>query len=478
MWKYNYEYVCHGLRGFKYIKREKGKNGKWIYTYPYNASEADGRRDMNNVKQPQNANPNSTTQSSMPKSSKMESNKESTKEKITNNIRSRIKKELFNTYLKSKDTTLPERERIQNEQAIGQILNRVERQYGETVLEEMNSFCESFEKFSKIDENDRDLYIAITNEDAAGKEDPYDKTLPMRDIVSCLKEKYPGQWDSFLNNVKKQVRITCFNFDFDNMKDFSDDEIVMLYYASIIRDKGYNNNDITVSYYLQQDGFIDQKKVLSDSGVTKISDLKRIEFDGTTAAAKMIDDDKDMELVNHSNLDAMALTPYTTYPQEAGDGYTTNCTYCTIAYDLRQRGFDVEASAVCWDTDNTTESMAEFYEDIVTHESATVRKCTDTSYKRIKKELLSDTKNVMGVDTNNARGYFAVSWKTGSGHAMAYEITNGEITIRDCQTNEAYGLEEWHRLYSNYITNFRYFRTDNKKVRDTALVAVKNRQDD
>lgn len=34
MWQYNYDYLCHGIKGHKYIDRKMGKNGRWIYTYP------------------------------------------------------------------------------------------------------------------------------------------------------------------------------------------------------------------------------------------------------------------------------------------------------------------------------------------------------------------------------------------------------------------------------------------------------------
>jgi len=34
MWQYNYDYLCHGVKGYKYIDRKMGKNGRWIYTYP------------------------------------------------------------------------------------------------------------------------------------------------------------------------------------------------------------------------------------------------------------------------------------------------------------------------------------------------------------------------------------------------------------------------------------------------------------
>lgn len=41
MWEYNYDYLSHGLRGYKYIERKRGKNGKWQYVYP---DSAEGER--------------------------------------------------------------------------------------------------------------------------------------------------------------------------------------------------------------------------------------------------------------------------------------------------------------------------------------------------------------------------------------------------------------------------------------------------
>ncbi len=41
MWEYNYNYLAHGLRGYKYIERKRGKNGKWQYIYP---DSAEGKR--------------------------------------------------------------------------------------------------------------------------------------------------------------------------------------------------------------------------------------------------------------------------------------------------------------------------------------------------------------------------------------------------------------------------------------------------
>lgn len=41
MWEYNYDYLAHGLRGYKYIERKRGKNGKWQYIYP---DFAEGKR--------------------------------------------------------------------------------------------------------------------------------------------------------------------------------------------------------------------------------------------------------------------------------------------------------------------------------------------------------------------------------------------------------------------------------------------------
>lgn len=41
MWQYNYDYLSHGLHGFKYIDKKRGKNGKWQYIYP---DSAEGKR--------------------------------------------------------------------------------------------------------------------------------------------------------------------------------------------------------------------------------------------------------------------------------------------------------------------------------------------------------------------------------------------------------------------------------------------------
>jgi len=33
MWHYNFDYLCHGMNGYKYIDKYRGKNGKWNYVY-------------------------------------------------------------------------------------------------------------------------------------------------------------------------------------------------------------------------------------------------------------------------------------------------------------------------------------------------------------------------------------------------------------------------------------------------------------
>lgn len=34
MWEYDYSTLCHGIKGHKYIRKERGNNGKWNYIYP------------------------------------------------------------------------------------------------------------------------------------------------------------------------------------------------------------------------------------------------------------------------------------------------------------------------------------------------------------------------------------------------------------------------------------------------------------
>jgi len=102
-------------------------------------------------------------------------------------------------------------------------------------------------------------------------------------------------------------------------------------------------------------------------------------------------------------------------------GYT-NCAACSIVYDLRKRGYDIDV--------NMSEKMAtELYKNIDKYYPGA--QVEETSTLEEADEQLSD----MPV---GARGYIGGLTVNGSGHAIAWEMTENGLVYRDCQSNKSY----------------------------------------
>lgn len=156
--------------------------------------------------------------------------------------------------------------------------------------------------------------------------------------------------------------------------------------------------------------------------------------------------------------------------------YKVNCAYCTAAYELRKRGYDVEAQG------NGTLRMLFDPNDIEEIES-----WYDAAETIHQKDIYSDA--LMPNDHNNgkthadaltkellkhgegARGQFIVYWEGGGGHSMVWEIENGRVVIRDCQSNSIFSMSKVISRSSEYM----YIRTDNVELNPKILKAVKNK---
>lgn len=150
--------------------------------------------------------------------------------------------------------------------------------------------------------------------------------------------------------------------------------------------------------------------------------------------------------------------------------WSENCAYCTAAYEMRQRGYDVEADSVgvlatAFDP-NTEKEMLSWYKDPVD------RKITDIN-KNNEKQIIDNVKQELLEQGDGARGNISMRYReTGGKHSMAYEVTNGEVIIRDCQVNEKFSLDAVV-MVSDEV---HYYRTDNLELTDKILKAVKKRK--
>lgn len=149
--------------------------------------------------------------------------------------------------------------------------------------------------------------------------------------------------------------------------------------------------------------------------------------------------------------------------------YSKNCAYCTAAYELRQRGYDVEANPMngmrrIFD-DNTDREITSWYKDPVVQKVSDIEGNEKTVTDRITQDILSQGEG--------ARGQFLMKYRDGSGHSIAYEVTNGEVLLRDCQINKTFKLETGLINISSKVT---YFRTDNLELTDKIKKTVRNRK--
>ena len=147
-----------------------------------------------------------------------------------------------------------------------------------------------------------------------------------------------------------------------------------------------------------------------------------------------------------------------------GGVYKKNCISCALAYDLRRRGYDVEAASI-----NTTS---------VTNGSLPVQLGFYKGEKLEMFEVPNDPDVAAKQFTNQilkygdgSRGMLRIRWKNGDGHAVVWEINDRTVVVRDPQNNTMVDFPDYVRR----AKTFYYFRTDNLEPTEKTLRFVKNR---
>ena len=152
--------------------------------------------------------------------------------------------------------------------------------------------------------------------------------------------------------------------------------------------------------------------------------------------------------------------------------WSNNCSYCTAAYDLRQRGYDVEAGMVedldgeyydeilSWYNNPELVSM----EQIKMNQGVSTYSTKETEAKAIENELKQYGEG--------ARGHFLITWEQGGGHDVIWEVEHGEVILRDCQTNQTLSVYDYYQ----YASDVDYFRSDNLEINENILKTVRNKK--
>lgn len=170
--------------------------------------------------------------------------------------------------------------------------------------------------------------------------------------------------------------------------------------------------------------------------------------------------------------------------------YSMNCMYCTAAYELRRRGYDVEAAARGDEYTGDLWELSKWYkEPEVYHVNASgaardmshlVNADNSDSYQTYYENYgtysgqYSSSTIVKAIEKNNppnSRGELGVYWNGGGGHSLIYETDHsGKVTIRDAQTNSVVSPDY---LAAN-VRSVEFCRTDNLELNEGILETIEN----
>lgn len=174
------------------------------------------------------------------------------------------------------------------------------------------------------------------------------------------------------------------------------------------------------------------------------------------------------------------------------DDHSTNCANCSAAYELRRRGYDVEAKPNDSTYNGKSSRVYDYFEDAkiigvygdgsttTVNEKSWLKRVTNLgdSFKFYKDDQSYSSKSIEKAITSNnppgSRGFIDVDWKAGSAHSIVYEVNSkGKVIVRDSQTNDTYSLEE----LAPKVKKVRITRTDNLKLKEGILGAVTENTD-
>lgn len=160
--------------------------------------------------------------------------------------------------------------------------------------------------------------------------------------------------------------------------------------------------------------------------------------------------------------------------------YSYNCSFCTAAYDLRKRGYDVQASPISILEGPVIEDILSWYDGAVAVSEDNVSSNLkgddryndvriDNPAERVQRRASALNESLESYG-DGARGHLAMYWRQGGGHDIAWEVENGKVVYRDCQTNEVYDIS----TILPYVQDYSYVRVDNCEPTEEVLRTVQN----
>ncbi len=161
--------------------------------------------------------------------------------------------------------------------------------------------------------------------------------------------------------------------------------------------------------------------------------------------------------------------------------YTSNCQRCIIAYEMRRRGYDVEANKYKGRADEIYNTRLSLTRSFLNYDYYKNTKEYNTQPNGEKYSSRGALIKAMVKDMINegegARFVLSWDWKNSSwGHTVNAEIVNGEVKIFDAQINKEYSIKDMIERKDLRATTLKCTRVDNLKLSNRLEDIIKWKQ--
>lgn len=152
-------------------------------------------------------------------------------------------------------------------------------------------------------------------------------------------------------------------------------------------------------------------------------------------------------------------------------GTKMNCRRCTMAYEMRRRGYDVKATK----TNTANQQEANGLKRLTpnkNHESVWGEKQISTTSALTfasPEKRSADIFAALAKHPDGARGEVTVGWHMGGGHSMAWEMIRGKPIIFDAQTGDVFRSPAAFTKHAHMVADAAYTRTDTLKMDEAFL---------
>lgn len=148
-------------------------------------------------------------------------------------------------------------------------------------------------------------------------------------------------------------------------------------------------------------------------------------------------------------------------------GRENNCTSCSMAYEMRRRGYDVIAGKTS--EGRSSYEMRGYFKGDVSFDAL-----HGNAFLRTKPTAaeLNDVVNKLLSQGEGARGIINGQYVHGGGHSIAYEVHGGKVYFVEGQSGKIYkdATDALGKMYASL-----YLRTDNLALDNSAAETVRNR---